>query len=408
MRDQVLRNNLIAQYGLQIAQYVIPFLTLPYLARVLGPDGYSVRAYVLSLSTLIQVFLDFGFLQYGTKLISEANKEGTSLDGVVSLVVKAKTIILLPISVVSIAFAVFLPIIKSNATYATFAYMAMVMTSLIPDYYYMGVEKMRLLTIRYVITRGIGLVLIFTLVQSGEDLIVVALIDLAVAAFALVMTILDLKGNHRIKLIVYGSAKIVEHIKRASTYLISNASCTINASIAMVAIGYYVSDPLVVSSWSLALTVISAMQALFNPVANSLYPRMLATKDFSIVRKILTWSIPVMIILSIAVSSLSSLLFYILGGEEYVGMAWVLSLLVPMLFCSFYGIMLGFPVLGAAGKIKQMTVSSVAASVLQVTGLFTLLSLGWFSLFSVCLLRNATEFTLTVLRLIFCYKYIAS
>ena len=38
--------NLLSQYGLQLAKYIIPLLTLPYLARVLSLDGYGIRSYV--------------------------------------------------------------------------------------------------------------------------------------------------------------------------------------------------------------------------------------------------------------------------------------------------------------------------------------------------------------------------
>ena len=44
--------NLLSQYGLQLAKYIIPLLTLPYLARVLSLDGYGIRSYVLSAMTL--------------------------------------------------------------------------------------------------------------------------------------------------------------------------------------------------------------------------------------------------------------------------------------------------------------------------------------------------------------------
>lgn len=64
---RILAENLFSQYGLQVAKYIIPFLTLPYLARVLGADAYAIRAYVLSLMTFVQVFLDCGFNLSATK-----------------------------------------------------------------------------------------------------------------------------------------------------------------------------------------------------------------------------------------------------------------------------------------------------------------------------------------------------
>ena len=65
--------NTVWQYGLQIVKYLLPLITLPYLTRVLEPDGYAFYAYVVSFMTFAQVFIDFGFNLSGTKRIAKAH-----------------------------------------------------------------------------------------------------------------------------------------------------------------------------------------------------------------------------------------------------------------------------------------------------------------------------------------------
>lgn len=60
------------QYGLQIVKYIFPLITLPYLTRVLLPEGYAIYAYVVSFMTFAQTFVDFGFNLSGTKCIAKS------------------------------------------------------------------------------------------------------------------------------------------------------------------------------------------------------------------------------------------------------------------------------------------------------------------------------------------------
>ena len=76
---KTLKKNIQSQYILQLAKYILPFITLPYLTRVLGADAYSIRVYVLSIMAIMQTITDFGFVNYGTRLITEARLKKKNL-----------------------------------------------------------------------------------------------------------------------------------------------------------------------------------------------------------------------------------------------------------------------------------------------------------------------------------------
>src|SRR5271169_2073299 len=62
---QLIRNDLVhntaALYGVQLCRKAIPLLTMPYLARVLGPAGWGSVAFVSSLGEFIVLIIEFGF-----------------------------------------------------------------------------------------------------------------------------------------------------------------------------------------------------------------------------------------------------------------------------------------------------------------------------------------------------------
>jgi PST family polysaccharide transporter len=66
----LLAKNAIALYGVQIGRKLIPLASIPYLARVLGPEGWGKVAFVTAMAEMIGIFIEFGFNISGTRRIS--------------------------------------------------------------------------------------------------------------------------------------------------------------------------------------------------------------------------------------------------------------------------------------------------------------------------------------------------
>src|SRR5271170_3092180 len=54
-------HNVIALYGVQACTYALPLLTLPYLARVLGPSGWGVVVFAQAIGEVIACIVEYGF-----------------------------------------------------------------------------------------------------------------------------------------------------------------------------------------------------------------------------------------------------------------------------------------------------------------------------------------------------------
>lgn len=61
--------------AMNIAKMLFPLLTLPYLTRVLSTDCYGSVVYVKSVTTYLQLLVDFGFVLSATKSIVQAREE---------------------------------------------------------------------------------------------------------------------------------------------------------------------------------------------------------------------------------------------------------------------------------------------------------------------------------------------
>ena len=62
--------NAAALYAVQLAGYVLPLITVPFLARVLRPDGFGLLALAQSLALWLSILLEYGFNLSATRAVA--------------------------------------------------------------------------------------------------------------------------------------------------------------------------------------------------------------------------------------------------------------------------------------------------------------------------------------------------
>ncbi len=398
--------NTAHQYLLQIAQYLFPFVTVPYLTRVLGPDVYAIRAYVIAAMTLMQVLLSYGFETYGVKVIAE--RVGDRL--ATSRVASGITYLRLALCVVG-AGAVALvtpaiPLFAANPAYVAVAYAGACLTALLPDFVFQGQEDMKVITQRYVGSQAVAVACIFLFVHGPEQLLLVPVFEGLATLIAVTWSWANVILVRKVRFVAVPLGELVSMFRGSTIFFVSSASTTIFSSLTTLMIGLYVTDEAQVSYWSLAIMAVSAVQALYAPIANSLYPHMVRRSDFALARRLLIAGSSAALVGTIAYAALSPVIMGVIGGEAYLPGSYVIACTSPVLFFSYVAILLGNPVLAAVGKAKLLTLSSVAAAAFHVTGLFALLGLGLFQVAFVAVLRDLTEVVLAALRLAFAAPYL--
>ena len=396
--------NTIFQYVLQAAKYLFPFITVAFLTRALGADAYAVRAYVMAAMTFMLMFLEFGFTLYGTKAIAEA----ASLDderSETSAITYCRLALCAVGAIALVPITLALPIMGANPLYVATAYVGTCFKALLPDYVFRGQEDMGIITYRYVVSQLIVVALIVLLVKSPDDLLIVAVLETLGSLVALVWSWENVIRKRDIALLRVGFARCKAVMSESAIFFVSTMATGILSSITMLFIGYCIHDSSQISYWSVAMTAVVAVQALYSPISNSLYPHMVKRRDFAILKRLLLIGMPVVVIGVVAFAYLGDFVMLVLGGEEFVSGGYIIPLVAPILLFSFPAVMLGFPVLGAVGRIKQLTASSVTALLFQISGLLLLAVTGAFTLQAVALLRCACEAVLMATRIWFVWRF---
>src|SRR6202034_4733263 len=65
-----LRKNIASLYAVQMASYLAPLVTLPWLTRVLGPSGFGQLSFCGAVIGYFVLFADYGFNYSATRQIA--------------------------------------------------------------------------------------------------------------------------------------------------------------------------------------------------------------------------------------------------------------------------------------------------------------------------------------------------
>src|SRR6185503_7935455 len=86
----------------QLVGLVVPLLTIPYLARVLGPEGWGPVLAAQALGNWLILVLEFGFDLSGTRAVARARAVPETMTAVVHGMQSAKALLAGAITLISV------------------------------------------------------------------------------------------------------------------------------------------------------------------------------------------------------------------------------------------------------------------------------------------------------------------
>lgn len=364
--------NFISLLALQGANYILPFITYPYLFRVVGSAKFGILAFAQALSQYFILFTDYGFNLSAPREISINRDEPKKISEIFSSIMLLK-LIMLSISMFAVTFIVlFISKFRSNPLVYFFSFGMVIGNLLFPIWFFQGMEKMKYISFLNILSKTIFTCSIFLFIKKEKDYLYVPLINSLGYIVAGLISLRIVFKEFGIRIIFPTAKSIIFQIRNSFYFFLSRLSFSLYTVTNTFILGMFTTDE-ITGYYAAADKIIKAVAMLNQPIANALYPYMSRKKNIPLFKKIFFfWTL-----LGISIAA-----FFILFGTQITsivygqGQIYIANLfkLYSLEFCVvFPSIMLGLPLLAALGHAKYLNMSIIIGSLIHITGLIVII-----------------------------------
>lgn len=198
-RSQMLR-KLMGLYSIQATNVLFPLLTLPYLSRVLGPESFGLYATGQALSLFLQGLLEYGLALSGTREVSKHRNEKEFLSQLLASALTARLLLTIPATFLSILAFFSLPMLKGQVALTLAASAWAFAFSLNPTWFFLGLERVRMVAFLEVLPRALSALGIFSFVKEPSQAYLPLLLNALATLLASAIGILFLRGEIGVRL----------------------------------------------------------------------------------------------------------------------------------------------------------------------------------------------------------------
>nr|WP_168400485.1 flippase [Acinetobacter indicus] len=156
---------------MQITGYIFPLLTIPYLARVIGVEGFGKIAFAAAVIVWFQTITDWGFNYTATRDVARHRDNLEKVSEIFSNVLWAKSLLALISFLILFILTEFIPYLKENQILLFVTFMLVPAKILFADWFFQATEKMKFITIFDLISKAIFTACIFIFIKEKPDFI---------------------------------------------------------------------------------------------------------------------------------------------------------------------------------------------------------------------------------------------
>ena len=352
-----------------ISGILFPLITFPYSSRILLAEGMGEVNFYQSIISYISLVVGLGIPLYAVREIARVRNDRKQLNVTTIEILSLHGITTL-IGYLVVAILCFtVPKIQTDLPLFLLLSSSIFLTTIGCEWFYKGIEDFKYITVRGLIVRMIGIILLFTLVKTKNDILWYGITITLTSVGNSVFNFIRLRKYLCICNIDRRSINPYKHLKSVGITFLLVLLSTIYLTLNPVILGFMTDDVYVgyyyggIKLFSLVFGIVDSLTAILLPRFSNLMAEGRDEEFATISQKVYSFTVGVSLPISVGLFFVSQYAIPILGGNSFIpsiGVSQILSVLLVLVGLSN---VFGMQTLYPKGKVYIMVKVTLMACI---------------------------------------------
>ncbi len=307
----------------QIANNVLPIVSVPYVSRIIGPDKFGLINFAASFIAYFVLFIGFGFDLTATRKIAQDPNNKVHRSIVFSEVLYAQFILFL-ISVIIFVILLFtVPQFKNDKELLIFSFLICISTLLTQNWLFMAMRDLPKIALFNFITKLLFTFSIFFVIQKKSDYVYQPLLWAAIQIIIAILSFVWAVKRYDLDLIKVSLKRCFEYLWEDKTVFFSLVIGSLYTTSNTFILGLYQGN-VQVGYYSAGVRLLLVIQSVLTlPLSQALYPFIgkafgeSKNKGIEMAQKITPFIVVLTLVLGIGLLVIGPFLLQVLYGDKF-------------------------------------------------------------------------------------------
>ncbi|MBL0234726.1 MAG: flippase [Chitinophagaceae bacterium] len=258
--------------AIQVSNFILSLIMIPYVVSVLGAEGFGVIAVAQISIFYLSVLVDYGFNRSAIREVALFRNDRQQLSILFSTVIISRLLLSIIALVILCILVESIPLFRAHRSVYYYGFCFVLGQALLVNWFFQGMEKMKYNAISSLFSRLLFTMLVFVFIRNADDTHLYLFFMGAGNIVAGILSIIACFREYKLKWVGPSGKKIRQELIEGWHYTISNLSMTTIQYGGLFILRLFTND-LLVGYYSIAEKIYFAMKMMLDVFSQAAYPR---------------------------------------------------------------------------------------------------------------------------------------